>query len=73
MPTYEFTCPASQCPSGGARFDVRLPMDDRDRACVSCPVCGTEARRCVVPSKAPAAVMMKSLETGGQVPDRLLP
>ena len=73
MPTYEFVCPASQCPSKGERFDVRLPMDDRDTACVRCPKCNTESRRCEVPSKAPAAIMMRALETGGQVPDRLLP
>lgn len=73
MPTYEFVCPSSRCPSKGARFDVRLPMADRDTTCVRCPRCNSESRRCEVPLAAPAVVMMRALETGGKVADRLLP
>ena len=73
MPTYEFNCLSSRCRYNCERFDVRLPMADRDAACVRCPNCNSPARRCEVPFKAPAVVMMRALENGGKVPDRLLP
>ncbi len=68
---YDFRCGSSQC---SAVFEVCLPMDDRDRACISCPDCGSEARRQVVPSRAPACIIMKKQETSDkQIPERLLP
>lgn len=74
MPTYDFRCQASRCPRKGEPFEKRLPMADRDAACIRCPTCGSEARRMVVPTKAPMCVMMKKLETSNtQIPERMLP
>ncbi len=74
MATYDFRCQSSQCPREGEPFEARLPMDERDTACVRCPNCNSESRRLVVPLKAPAVVMMKKQETSDrQIPDRLLP
>ncbi len=70
MATYDFTCGSSQC---GEVFEARLPMDDRDSACVRCPTCGSESRRRVVPLKAPACVITKPLNQGGHTKERLLP
>jgi hypothetical protein len=51
-----------------------LSIADRDLACVHCPDCGTEARRLVVPTKAPMCVVMKKQETSDrQIPERMLP
>ncbi len=73
MAIYDFRCRSTLCPRQGETFEARLPMAERDTACIRCPTCGSEARRLEVPTKAPACVMMRSLETGGKVPDRLLP
>ena len=74
MPTYEFSCLRKNCPSKGARFDVRLPMADRDTALVRCEKCGRKTKRIEVPTTAPMVVMMKRLETSDkQIPDRMLP
>ena len=74
MPTYEFSCRRKNCQSKGARFDVRLPMADRDTALVRCEKCGRKTKRIEVPIKAPMVVMMKKLETSDkQIPDRMLP
>ena len=74
MPTYDFRCQTSRCPRQGEPFEARLPMAERDTACVRCPTCGSEARRLVVPTHAPMVVMMKRLETSDkQIPERMLP
>ena len=74
MPTYEFSCLRKNCPSKGERFDVRLPMADRDTALVRCEKCGRKTKRIEVPIKAPMVVMMRRLETSDkQIPDRMLP
>ena len=74
MPTSEFSCRRKNCQSKGARFDVRLPMADRDTALVRCEKCGRKTKRIEVPTKAPMVVMMKKLETSDkQIPDRMLP
>lgn len=73
MPTYEFVCGSSRCPRKGESFDVRLPIADRDAACVRCPNCNSEARRQVVPSKAPTCVITRPLNHGGHTKERLLP
>lgn len=70
LATYDLKCQSSQCEQ---TFEVRLPMDDRDSACIRCPACNSEARRQVVPFKAPACIMMKPLNQGGQTPERMLP
>ncbi len=73
-PTYDFNCLSSECPREGEPFEDRLPIADRDLACVRCPDCGSESRRLVVPLKAPACVIMKKQETSNkQIPERLLP
>ena len=49
-------------------------MAERDSACVRCPSCNAEAKRLVVPTKAPMCVMMRRLETSEkQIPERMLP
>lgn len=70
MPIYEFQCGSSQC---GEPFEARLSIADRDTACVRCPKCNSEARRRVVPSKAPTAVITHPLRRGGHKKERLLP
>ncbi len=71
MATYDFTCGSSRC---GEAFEERLPMDERDTACVRCPKCNSAAIRREVPLKAPACVVMKKQETSDrQIPDRILP
>ena len=71
MALYEFVCRRKACTD--EPFDVQLPMDDRDTACVSCPTCGSEAQRQVVPSKPPTCVMTRPLAQGGHTKERLLP
>lgn len=73
MATYDFQCKNDQCSSNGALFEVRLPMDERDTSRILCSDCGSEARRQVVPSKAPACVMTVPLNNGGHTKERLLP
>ena len=74
MATYEFKCGSSRCPRDGDLFDARLPMAERDTACVRCPTCNSQARRQVVPSSAPMVVMMRTGETRDkQIPERMLP
>ena len=74
MPIYDFHCQSNKCPREHEPFEARLSIVDRDLACVRCPDCGSEARRQVVPSKAPACVVMKKQETSSrQIPERLLP
>ena len=74
MATDEFKCPSSRCLRDGELFDVRLPIAERDTACVRCPSCNSEARRQVVPSSAPMVVIMKTGETRDKpIPERMLP
>ncbi len=74
MPTYDFVCQSNTCDREHEPFEARLPIADRDLACVRCPNCGSESRRLVVPLKAPACVIMKGQETSNkQIPERLLP
>ena len=74
MAKYDFHCLSSKCPRKDEAFEVNLPMVDRDRVCVRCPDCGSEARRQVVPSKAPMCVIMKRQELSEkQIPTRILP
>ncbi len=74
MATYEFKCCSNLCPQDGELFDVRLPMAERDAACIRCPTCNSQAHRMVVPSSAPMVVMMKTGETRDkQIPERMLP
>ena len=73
-PTYDFHCRSSQCPREGEAFEENVSIASRDLACVRCPDCGSEARRQVVPSKAPTCIIMKKQETSDrQIPERLLP
>lgn len=69
MPIYEFLCGNSRCPHHEERFEERLSIADRDAACVRCPKCNSESRRCVVPSAAPVAYIMEGREVyGGNKP-----
>ncbi len=70
MALYDFICGSSKC---GETFEERLPMDERDTACVRCPKCNSEAKRRVVPLKAPACVITTPLNHGGHTKARLLP
>ena len=73
-PTYDFHCLSSKCPREGEAFEENIPIADRDTACVRCPVCGSNARRQVVPSKAPMCVILKKQETSDrQIAERVLP
>lgn len=72
MPIYEFICGSSRCPSMGATFDVRLPIVDRDVACVRCPRCNSESRRQIFPTKPPACVITVPGDLGPEK-ERLLP
>lgn len=71
MAIYEFRCQSSKC--SNESFEVQLPMDERDTACVRCPQCNSEARRQVVPSKPPSCVITVPMEQGGHTKERLLP
>ena len=74
MAKYDFHCLSSKCDRRNEPFEVNLPMADRDRACVRCPDCGSQAKRQVVPSHAPSCVSMKRQELSDrQIPGRLLP
>ncbi len=74
MATYEFKCGSSRCPRDGERFDVRLPMAERDTTCVRCPTCNSESRRQEVPLVPPMVVMMRTGETRDKpIPERMLP
>lgn len=72
-PIYDFSCGSDRCSRDGELFEVRLPMDERDTACVRCPTCNSLARRQVIASKAPACVMTVPLNNGGHTKERLLP
>lgn len=67
MPTYEFLCGSSKCPHHEERFEARLPIADRDAACVRCPKCNSEARRCAVPSTPAAVRVIKQGEVYGNL------
>ncbi len=74
MAKYDFHCLSNTCDRGHEPFEVNLLMADRDRACVRCPDCGSQAKRQVVPSHAPSCVSMKRQELSErQIPGRLLP
>ena len=74
MPTYDFNCLNSKCPREGEAFEAYLSIADRDLGCVRCPDCGSEAQRQVVPSRAPACVILKKQELSDrQIPERILP
>lgn len=74
MPNYDFHCLSNTCPREHEPFEARLSIAARDLACVRCPDCGSESRRQVVPSRAPACIVMKKQETSDtQIPERLLP